>query len=97
MEPPLGQASFFILCLDFAQEQVCLPPLSLLGVPPAARSGLTYLGASFGAFRALQLDNMGKKPYIDRVIEARAKKLSEAHSQYHSGIVQDFGISRGLK
>lgn len=64
MEPPLGQACFFILCLDFARAQ---------------------------------LDNLGRKPYVENLIENRAERLSRSFPQYHKRIVEEFATSRGLK
>mmetsp|Transcript_29458 Transcript_29458/g.68382 ORF Transcript_29458/g.68382 Transcript_29458/m.68382 type:complete len:264 (-) Transcript_29458:120-911(-) len=64
MEPPLGQLSFFILCLDFARAQ---------------------------------LNNLGLKPYVEKMVAARGSKLASAYPKYHNKILTDFATCNGLK
>lgn len=57
MEPPLGQISFALLCLQFARAQ---------------------------------MQNMGIRPYTDKVLQRRAESLSSKYPQYDRKIVEAF-------
>lgn len=63
MEPPLGQISFFLLCLQFSRAQ---------------------------------LDNLGIKPYTQRIKRWRAEHLAGLYPQYDSRIVMNYSESSGM-
>ncbi|CAB9521972.1 expressed unknown protein [Seminavis robusta] len=60
MEPPLGQFSFFLLCLQYIRNQI---------------------------------QNLGIRPYTQKLMAARAEKLAQAYPQYDADIVKDFSLS----
>merc|ERR1712038_359518 len=64
MEPPLGQVSFFLLCLQFSRAQI---------------------------------QNLGLKPYTERIKALRAKRLCEAFTTYDEDILTSYSLSVGLK
>lgn len=60
MEPPLGQISFFLLCLQYIRAQI---------------------------------QNVGIRPFTDKIMAVRAAKLATAFPQYNATIIKDFSQS----
>lgn len=63
MEPPLGQISFVLLCLQYTRAQIA---------------------------------NIGIRPYTEKMMTVRAKKLAAAFPQYDAKIVADFSEAISL-
>mmetsp|Transcript_3391 Transcript_3391/g.5763 ORF Transcript_3391/g.5763 Transcript_3391/m.5763 type:complete len:249 (-) Transcript_3391:1512-2258(-) len=63
MEPPLGQLSFLILCLQFTNDQ---------------------------------LNNLGVRPLVSRLKDARAQRVIQAFPQYDAGILESFSKTAPL-
>ena len=63
MEPPLGQISFVLLCLQFSRAQ---------------------------------LENLGIKPYTQRIKRWRAEHLASVFPQYDSKVVMNYSESTGM-
>eukprot|EP00978_Attheya_sp_CCMP212_P035558 scaffold155359_cov52-Attheya_sp.AAC.5 len=80
MEPPLGQISFFLLCLQFARKE------------QKAHALVTFLSCfkHIMVYDRSQIRNLGLKPYTAKILELRAEELVTMFPMYDAKIVSDY-------